>query len=463
MTLTLDLTRTLAAGGVAGGISAADWAEVSTHAATAHAAFTARREAGVLGFLDLPADEAGVAALQAFAAEARSQYDDVLLLGIGGSSLGAIALRSSLRPWGVNLMSADRRGGWPRVHVLDTPDPTVVLGALDLVDLRRTLVCVVSKSGGTAETLAQYSVVRDRLSKVHGESLTRHLVFVTDPEVGPLRAIARAEGIRTFEVPANVGGRYSVLSAVGLLPAALMGADIGALLSGAAAMAARCTQDSWRENPALAWAMTQWLLHARQGKPIHVLMPYVDALRDIAPWFVQLWAESLGKIAPDGTHVGPTPLAAVGPADQHAQVQLFMEGPADKVVTFITLAEPPGDQVIPSVHPKTREISYLAGHGLWTLVDAEQRATAAALATMGRPSATMQLERLDPWHVGGLLMWLQCATIYAAGLYGINPLDQPGVELGKRYTGALLGRAGTEAEKAAYDGADSPAGSRLVI
>jgi glucose-6-phosphate isomerase len=452
MALSLDLSRMLQATGVAGGIAPTDWQAAEAHAQAAIAAFDARRAAGALGFLALPGDVALARQVAEAATALAGRCDDVVVLGIGGSSLGAVALRTALRPWGWNLLDASRRGGFPRLHVLDTPDPRALAALLDLVDLRRTVFLVISKSGGTAETLAQFLVVRERLEHVHGLRVVDHVVFVTDPEVGPLRAIARRDGVRALDVPANVGGRFSVLSPVGMLPAALLGIDTGALLQGAAAMAERCTGGTLATNPALAWATAQWCADATRARRIHVLMPYADALRDVAPWFVQLWAESLGKIRPDGTSVGPTPVPAVGPTDQHAQVQLFMEGPADKTVTFLAVNEPDGDRPIPDLHGEFAEMAYLGGKGLWQLVEAERRATAAALAARGHPSATMTLDRVDAWHVGGLLMWLQCATVYAGALYGIQPLDQPGVELGKRYTGALLGKPGADALRTEFEG-----------
>ncbi len=461
MTLRLDLSRMLASSGIAGGIAHDAWTAAAGTAAKAQAVFDRRRSAGELGFLELPAATRLVAQVNAIVEAGRGKYDDVIALGIGGSGLGVIALRTALRPWGWNLLGADRRDGWPRLHVLDTPDPAAVSAVLDLVDLRRTLVLAISKSGGTAETMAQYLVVRDRLAKVHGERATDHLVFVTDPASGPLRTIAKADGIRALEVPPNVGGRFSVLTPVGTLPAALVGIDIEALLRGAGEMAARCTGGDLATNPALAYAMAQWLAHTTRGRGTHVFMPYRDALRDVALWFVQLWAESLGKTHADGRAVGPTPIAAVGPNDQHSQLQLFMEGTDDKTVTFVEVANTGEDVGIPALHPNIPEAAYLQGHGLGELVTVERRATAGGLAARGRPSATVLLDAVDPEHVGALFMWLQCATVYAGALYDVNPLDQPGVEVGKRYIGAQLGRPGTEAQKREYD-ALAPEGAFVI-
>src|SRR5919202_1734341 len=231
---------------------------------------------------------------------------------------------------------------------------------LERLDLARTLFVVTSKSGGTAETMAQYLVVRDRLQRAVKDRARDHLVFVTDPAKGALRAIAKAEGIPALDIPQAVGGRFSVLTPVGVLPAALIGIDTAKLLAGAGDMARRCETDDVRRNPAGVFAMLQWVADTQLGRHIHVLMPYSDPLRDVAAWFVQLWAESLGKQRPGspGVGVGPTPLAALGATDQHSQVQLFMEGPQDKTVTFVAVREAPADVPIPALHRDISELAY---------------------------------------------------------------------------------------------------------
>jgi glucose-6-phosphate isomerase len=318
---------------------------------------------------------------------------------------------------------------------------------MEALPLDRTLFLVISKSGGTAETMAQYLLVRGALDARFGAGATEHLVFVTDPEKGSLRPIARAQNVAALDIPGNVGGRFSVLSPVGLLPAALIGVDVAALLAGAADMRARCAGGELAANPAGAFAVLQWLAHDRHGRSVHVLMPYADPLRDFAGWFVQLWAESLGKLRADGTSVGPTPVPALGATDQHSQVQLFMEGPADKTVTFLAVAGREANGPIPSLYAEVPDLAYLGGHALGALLDVERRATAGALATRGRPNMTLTLDTVDAWHVGGLIFLLELATAYAGELYGVNAFDQPGVELGKRYTYGMLGRPGFEAAR----------------
>ena len=436
--------------GVAGGIAGDEWKDAESRYREAAAVVDGRRRAGELGFLDLPGNAVLHDSTVRLAESLGHGVTDVVVLGIGGSALGPIALRTALCAplWNSLPNAADGAGrgptrdGRPRLHVVDNIDPRTLGALLDTLHLATTLVVVISKSGATAETMAQYLVVRERLERSSGIDVTKRLVFITDPDRGALRAIARRDRIAALDIPPNVGGRFSVLSPVGLFPARLAGIDSGSLLAGAADMAHRCRADALRENPAACFAALQWLADTRHGRGIHVLMPYSDALRDVAAWFVQLWAESLGKMAGGSSGAGgPTPLPALGATDQHSQVQLFMEGPANKTVTFLTVGERAGeDLTIPSRPDAGPELAYLGGHTMGELLDAEGRATAGALAARGRPNMTLHLDRVDAWHVGGLIMMLETATVIAAALYGVNPLDQPGVELGKRFTWAVLGR-----------------------
>ena len=451
MTLTLDYSNMLLRSGDTAAARDSGFAENTLTAAAArfsaaHAAFKEQERAGPLGFLALPNDRALLQQSIDFARGAAGRFDDVVVLGIGGSALGPIALRTALRPPGWNFLRADVRHGFPRLHVLDNVDPGSISALLDRLKLERALFIVTSKSGGTAETMAQYLVVRDRLIRELGTHDAKdHLVLVTDPDKGALRAIARSERIPALDIPSNVGGRFSVLTPVGVLPAALMGIDVSQLMEGAEDMRRRCETSDLLKNPAGVFAMLQFLADTTIGKHVQVLMPYSDPLRDFASWFVQLWAESLGKVRrSDGAHVGPTPLAALGATDQHSQVQLFMEGPADKTVTFVAVKDGGTDIEIPKRHLDIPELAYLGGHRLGELLDIERRATAGALARKGRPNMTIEIDRVDPWHVGALIMFLEIATIFAGSLYDVDPLDQPGVELGKQFTYAMLGRADAE-------------------
>ena len=416
-----------------------------------------RRAAGEYGFYDLVDQGPTIQAITRFAEGLGQAYDHVLVLGIGGSALGAKALLNALRRPAWNEWSDEGREYYPRLTVLENVDPTTMAAALARIDPRRVLVNVISKSGGTAETMAQYLVVRAWLEEFLGDAAFRHLVFTTDPARGALRELATREGIATLDVPPNVGGRFSVLSPVGLLPAALVGIDVAGLIAGARHAVDRAGSDDLLDNPAALYAALHWAADTELGARIHVQMPYTDRLREFAEWYRQLWAESLGKrVDREGrtVHVGPTPVAAVGATDQHSQVQLFMEGPFDKVITFIRVEQFGDDLPIrPSgVVPESggaelpADLAYLVGHSLGELLHAEYEATAAALAEMGRMSCTLHLPELTAETVGEAIMFYQLATGYAGVWYGINPFDQPGVELGKRLIYAAMGRSGYEAK-----------------
>lgn len=457
----LDYTF-MTAPAVAGGIAESEFAALQSAFAAAFAATARRRAGGELGFFALPDDAGAVRDCRAVAQWAADRgVRDVVVLGIGGSALGPIALRTALLPPGWNLLPAADRDGRPRLHVLDNVDPVTMAALLDRLDPGATLFVVTSKSGGTAETMAQYLVARERIEGA-GRRPADHFVFVTDPERGALRRIAGEERIPALSIPSAVGGRFSVLSPVGLLPAALAGADIAGLLQGAADMRERCEAATWTTNPAAAFAVLQWHADTRRGRRGHVFMPYADGLRDVAAWFVQLWAESLGKMTSSGEPVGPTPIAALGATDQHSQVQLFMEGPDDKTIAFVAVGGGGTDLLIPALHGAHPDLAYLGGHRLGELLDVERRATAGALAARGRPSLTIHLDRIDAWHLGGLFMMLEIATAYAGELYGVNAFDQPGVELGKRFTYGLFGRPGYAADLAAWEALPTSDPRRIV-
>jgi glucose-6-phosphate isomerase len=461
MTIRLDYTNMLA-DVVSGGVPLDDWKAAGSGFDDLRKKVAALRDSGVLGYLDLPGDRRLAQSVTEYAASVRGKFDDVVVLGIGGSALGPVAVRTALLAPNWNALSAEERKGQPRLHVLDNVDPRTIHALLERLDLGRTLFVVTSKSGGTAETMSQYLVVRGRLEAQRLEP-REHLAFVTDPKTGALRPLAAAEGIDAFDIPSNVGGRYSVLSPVGTLPAALVGVDVTALLAGAADMATRCEAAKLAANPAGIFAVLQHAADVKRGRHVQILMPYSDALRDIADWFVQLWAESLGKHKKEGDEgFGPTPLAALGATDQHSQVQLFMEGPGDKTVTFITVDEIADDVVIPKLHGDIGELAYLGGHRLGELLGIEQRATAGALARRGRPNMRLEIDKVDAWHLGGLFMFFESATIMAGVLYGINPLNQPGVELGKQFTYAMLGRTGSDAARREWDLLPKPDPNRMV-
>lgn len=439
------------------GISRPRMAELSRRFAEVQSEVRRRRSNGEYGFYGLGNQAQAVQNIKRFAEGIGQAFDHILVLGIGGSALGAKALLNALRRPGWNELDDEGREFFPRLTVLDNVDPVSVAEALRRIDPRRVLVNVISKSGGTAETMAQYLVVRNWLEQALGPAATRHLVFTTDPVKGALREISQRDGIAALEVPPDVGGRFSVLSPVGLLPAALVGIDIEALLAGAREALARAENDDLRQNPPAMYSALHWAADTTLGARIHVLMPYTDRLKEFAEWYRQLWAESLGKARDrrgQEVHLGPTPIGAVGPTDQHSQVQLFMEGPYDKVVTFMAVDRFPEDVTIPAGDSLPADLAYLGGHSLGELLNAEYQATAAALTRMGRMNCAIHLPELSAASLGEAIMFFQIATGYAGVWYGVDPFDQPGVELGKKLTYAAMGRPGYEGEPLSMPGGD---------
>lgn len=452
--ITIDFTNMMASA-VENGVTDAEWDEAFGSFAAVHKGVDALRSQNVADFMNLPRNAPLLRQSIDFAAGVKGRYEDVVILGIGGSALGPIALKTALCKSGWNELTRDDRSGYPRMHVLDNIDPVTIAAVLDRLTLERTLFVVTSKSGGTAETMSQFLIAHERVSNA-GLKVSNHFVFVTDPQTGALRPLAKELGVHALDIPPGVGGRYSVLTPVGTLPGALLGIDVAELLAGAGEMLDRCESTELDLNPAGIIGSLFYMSDVRHGRVVDVLMPYADPLRDFAAWFVQLWAESLGKHRTDGKSVGSTPLPALGATDQHSQVQSFMEGPPNKAVAFIAVENHGTDIVIPSAFQHVNELGYLGGHTLGELLNVEQRATAGALAKRGRSNLTIRLEQVDAWHVGGLMMMFELATAYAGQMYGVNAFNQPGVELGKQFAYALLGRPGNEAAKAQWDALPKP-------
>jgi glucose-6-phosphate isomerase len=419
-----------------------------------------------LGFRKLPYDTKLADEVTVLASEIQERCDSFIVVGIGGSALGNIALHSALNhPEYNHFVRPPRRG--PRLFVADNIDPDPIAALLDAVDLDDTVFNVISKSGGTAETMSEFLLFREALVRKLGpERHVEHIVITTDPQQGELREIVKHFGYTSLPIPSDVGGRFSVLSAVGLLSAAVTGIDIHKLLRGAAEMDALCQRSKklW-ENPALTGAALHYLMDKAKGKNIQVMMPYAHALRDVADWFRQLWAESLGKRvdrAGRTVHAGQTPEKALGVTDQHSVMQLYMEGPFDKVVTFLTVDEFRATVAIPPAFPDFDALKYLGGHTLNELINAEQRATELALTQNRRPNCAIRLPRVDEESVGALLYLLEMQTAYAGELYNINAFDQPGVELGKDFTYSLMGRKGYDAKRREVEEAAKPSAKWVV-
>lgn len=411
-------------------------------ALNALAGFKTLVEEGRYGFPHLPFQKAAIKEVEQFAAKVRGSFDTVCLVGIGGSALGAWALDCGLR--GPHPVQAAFTPKNPRLVILDNVDPALTMAALGSMNPKKTLVVVIAKSGATAETVGAFLMVREWL----GRGAARRIVAVTSEGRGDLKVLAAREKYPTFHIPENVGGRFSVLSAVGLVPAALIGVNIRKLCLGAAAMTHLAWQPDLAQNLALRSALMHYLVWTRKNKPIQVAFPYSNRLWGMAFWFRQLWAESLGKAKTrkgETANTGQTPVAALGTTDQHSQVQLYMEGPNDKVHTFWTVTRPANPGWIPRTRLGLEGFDYLAGQTLAKLIDAEQRSTAAALTANHRPNCAFKLDRLDEEHLGAFLQLLEFQTAFLGELLDINAFDQEGVELGKKFTFGLMGRKGFEA------------------
>ncbi len=401
-------------------------------------------------YRDLPFNKEISRKVRELVAELKDRCENLVVLGIGGSALGNIALQTALNPYMHNLDDKQRRG--PRLFVFDNIDPPQLTSFLkwlkDNDRLKKTIFNVISKGGQAAETMSQLMIVHELLGP---DSYKKQIITTTDTRQGTLRRITEDVGFRSLEVPEGVGGRFSVLSAVGLFSAAMCGIDIDSLLAGARDMDDRVSCEDFYKNPAAINAAVNYHFY-KKGKNISVMMPYSYALKDLSDWYRQLWAESLGKVkvsAGNEIHVGPTPVKALGTTDQHSQVQLYREGPNDKLFTFLQVNNFDRDLKIGLASEDASELAFLAGKDLSTLFNNEKRATEYAILQSKRPCLTVFFDEVNAYTVGQFIYLYEVTTSFAGALFGINPYDQPAVELGKEATLALMGKPGDEYEKLA--------------
>jgi glucose-6-phosphate isomerase len=389
------------------------------------------------GFMKLPKTTEYAEASARVAEEIRgSGATDFIHVGIGGSALGPMAVHKALSHPYYNAIPGENRRG-PRMHFAENTDPATLSAILDLADPEGTYVNVVTKSGSTAETMANFLVIRGALIDSLGDfGFQGRTIATTDPEEGFLKQIADRENLEVLPIPADVGGRFSVLTPVGLLPAAVAGLDIDALLAGAAQCVDEVNEQG-AEHPAVVGAAMHYLMDTARGRNVRVMMTYADALERLAAWFVQLWAESLGK---DGK--GSTPHGAVGTTDQHSQVQLYMEGPQDKVIEIVEVEDHPRDLTIPEAYDDLEGVGYLGGHSMAELLNVECDATRRALTEAGHPNSTIKLRATNEQNLGYVFQALEVQTAIAGSLYGVNTFNQPGVEAGKQITYKRMGRPG---------------------
>lgn len=374
-----------------------------------------------------------------FAKKIEGKYSAVVILGIGGSALGTIALHSAMKHLFENELSKKKT---PKLYVLDNIDPNLLAEIEDIIDMKKTLWIVVTKSGRTPETLAKFLYFKKRLEQKKLR-ISEHFVIVTEKSADFLRNIAKKEKIQVFDIPENVGGRFSVLTAVGLLPAAIIGIDTGKLLKGARNMRDKFLNEKWEENFSFQIAAFQYLL-SKKGKSITVMMPYAQKMFRFADWYRQLLAESIGKARSlDGklVNAGLTPVRALGVTDQHSQSQLYNEGPNDKFFIFLALANFGLDIKVPALYPRDETVNFLAGTTFGRLMHVEMEATVQSLNENNRPAMIIEIDKIDPENFGALFMLFEGAVAFLGEFFRVNAFDQPGVDMAKELTSVILSAA----------------------
>ena len=437
------------------GFTAKDLSKYARKASAAHRFVKENRGKDELfmGWTELPYNQTEIVAdILETAKTIRANFQYFVVLGIGGSALGPTMAFNALCHLHYNDLPKAKRKG-PKFYVEDDVDPVRMRDLLDVIDPAKTCFNVISKSGATSETMTQYLIILDELKKV-GVNVKDNVIFTTDAKKGNLKKISdELGGIKSYILPDGVGGRFSQLCPVGLLPAAVCGIDIKGLLAGAAYMDHLCKPSSMYKNPALMSAVLQ-LEGMSRGMNIGVMMPYSDNLKYLADWYCQLWAESLGKNETlDGKpcNVGQTPVKSLGVTDQHSQVQLYTEGPYDKIVTLLSLKKYACEMPIPHGCENIPDVAFLGGHTMEELIQAENAATAYALTKAGRLNYTLWIPELNAFTLGQLLFLFELQTAYAGAMLNINTFNQPGVEEGKKATFALLGKAGYAEKKKELD------------
>lgn len=419
------------------GITPEECEDIRSQVLAAHQKVEEEQRQKTAPLWDLPESAESLKAVSEISHRIKNQFENLLVIGIGGSSIGLKCLLGALLPPLYNLKGTTSRAGFPRIFVLEAPSPETLVDLMETLEIRKTCINLVSKSGRTVETLAIWFCIQEILKKEVGRRWREHVVVITGEGRGtqiknPLAELAEEEDLVTLTIPENLPGRFSVFSPVGLFGATCVGIDAAALLKGARESIKSLSNDDFESNPTLFNAVVHYFLCAKKGKGTSVMMPYGDSLKEFGNWYSQLFAESLGK-----TSQAPTPLPCLGPQDQHSLLQLFQEGPKDKIVTFIEVDRFPMEKRIPK---QVGEFSYLSHQGLEAILKAELRATGKSLAEVGCPSVTVTMDQLDAFHIGQLLMSYMIQTVLTAALMNVNPYDQPGVDRSKELTRALLSK-----------------------
>ncbi len=422
--LTLDIKGTLAKVITPSmGIPDSEFAGVRSSMRRYTEEWLAERERGEHGWSMNPYDKDMVKQVTDVVARVKTEnIQTVVWVGIGGSGLGPKVLQE--------VFESPKT---PAFIVIDTIDPAVLGMHLELIDWKSALLVVVSKSGGTLETMSAFFACFDRLKDSVKSHPGSRVIAITDPEGGALHTFAKENRMTMLPIPRNVGGRYSIFTPVGLLALGLLNGDINAFCRGAKEMDTHCQEATLSRNPAASLAAVQYLLDTRRAYPIRVIMPYSDRLVSLARWEQQLLAESLGKN--EGNN--PIPVAAIGTQDQHSLLQQWMAGPRKQWHLFIRELDKPRLEVPKNV---PSSFAYIGGKTFGQLLDACYEGTSQALTQVKRPHATISLQRLDEYHMGQLFFLLMAEVVYLGKLYRVDPYGQPGVEIGKQITKGLLSK-----------------------
>lgn len=418
-----------------GGISQDELSNKKAGLAEILAKIKRQKETGGLGFMKLLNENPQET--ENLARETRERFANLVVCGIGGSVLGARTIENALGA------KNDRR----LIFTGDTTDPNEIQDLTGAIDIKNTAFNIISKSGSTIETASFFLFLWNLVEKQVGkEKVREHFILTTDPQKGPLREIATSLNIPSLPVPQDVEGRYSVLSPVGLYPAAFSGVDIKKLLEGAREEDIEQNEEEGKAR-SLTFALLQHLSYEKK-RSISIIFPYSKNLNQLGLWFRQLWAESLGKakdVFGNSVHFGMTPILAIGPTDQHSQLQLYIEGPNDKVITFLRVEEPEVDFEIPKTDFK--HFSYLSGHKFGELLKKEQEATALSLVRNRKPSQTLIVKTLDEKSLGAFFYFFEMAVLYLSAIAQVNPFDQPAVEEGKNIIYSSLDKKGYEPKR----------------
>ncbi|MBA3686723.1 MAG: hypothetical protein H0W72_15985 [Planctomycetes bacterium] len=447
MSLTLDYTNCLAESiGATHGLTKSEVDTLVAKFPKHHENIEELRSNGESSFFDLPYQDLGD--LKALLKKHQGKWDNLVLVATGGSAIAPLSLLHALGHNFYNDLDPKARKSAPRVFVAHNPDPGYLTDLLDVIDVKKTLFQVIGRSGASCECVATYMWLQELVKKKGGKgSLSAQVVFTTDREKGPLAEIAKQEKLDLLNVPANLAGRFGVIGNTGLFLAGMCGFDVAALLAGAGDMDKRTRHGDPLKNPAYMHSLVHYLLTRKRRKTIHATFAFSNRLHGVAEWYAHLCSVSLGKMLNrkgKAVHVGPTPVSALGSFDQHGQMQLYAEGPFDKVVTFLTVKDHGAKVTAPVAYAKVDQAGFLGGIDFAKLLDMGHVGAEQAITASGRPNMAIVLDRLDEQSIGGLYYLLQLSTVMSAELYGIDPFDQPGVEHGKHALYAQLGRPGFE-------------------